>query len=248
MPQSSSTKIFSTEVFTGDIPVRISATVKNSAHSTHIKISVSKNGEVFITKPSYVSLAKAHEFFLGNANWIAQKLSQCQPKQSLAQYLKRQNRIFAFGKNHILKTEKSETLSTVIENLAAGEILFAYQNDFELERLFICFAKKAVQYAAQERAKALNIPFKRIEIRSQKSRWASRSSSGTLSFNWRIALLSEDLQNYVICHELAHEKFMDHSVSFWMYLNSFCPNAKRLDKTLTKFGSEIFGIAEQTPA
>lgn len=248
MPQSSSTKIFLTEVLRGNTPVKISATVKNSAHSTHIKISISKSGEVFITKPSYVSLAKAHEFFLENANWIAQKLSQCQPQQSLAQYLKKQNSIFAFGKPLVLKTEKSETLSTVIENLAAGEILFVYQSDFALESLFICFAKKAVQYAAQERAKALNIPFKRIEIRSQKSRWASRSSSGTLSFNWRVALLGKELQNYVICHELAHEKFMDHSVSFWMYLNSFCPNAKRLDKTLTKSGSEIFGIAEQTPA
>lgn len=248
MPQSSSTKNFSTEVLLENVPVKISATVKNSAHSAHIKISVSKNGEVFITKPSYVSLAKAHEFFLENANWIAQKLAQCKPPQSLAQYLKRQNCIFAFGKSCILKTEKSETLSTSIENLAAGEILFVYQSDFALERLFVDFAKKAVQYAAEEKAKSLNIPFKRIEMRSQKSRWASRSSSGTLSFNWRIALLSKELQNYVICHELAHEKFMDHSVSFWMYLNSFCPNAKRLDKTLTKFGSEIFGIAEQPSA
>ncbi len=245
MPQSSSTKIFSTEVVLDGVPVNISATVKNSAHSTHIKISVSKNGEVFITKPRYVPLANAREFFLENAKWIAQKLAQCTPRQTLAQYLKRQNRIFAFGKSLILKTEKSETLGTVIENIPAGEILFVYRNDFELERLFAAFAKKALQNAVCEKAKALNIAYKSIEIRSQKSRWASRSSNGTLSFNWRVALLDKDLQNYIVCHELAHEKFMDHSVSFWLYLNSFCPQAKKLDRQLSKLGAEIFALAEQ---
>ena len=71
----------------------------------------------------------------------------------------------------------------------------------------------------------------------------SRSSTGTLSFNWRMVLLPCELQDYIVCHELAHVRFMDHSVSFWIFLNRLLPNAKSLDARLSKEGSEVFSVA-----
>lgn len=89
------------------------------------------------------------------------------------------------------------------------------------------------------------IKFGRLSVRDQSSRWASRSSNGSLSFNWRIVLLQPELQDYIIRHELAHSRFMDHSVSFWIFLNRICPGAKRLDARLSKEGEEIFRIARK---
>lgn len=84
--------------------------------------------------------------------------------------------------------------------------------------------------------------FSRVSVRDQSSRWASRSSSGTLSLNWRIMLLSPEHQKYMVLHELAHTKFMDHSVSFWIFLNRICPNTQKLDREISRLSVEFFAI------
>ena len=89
-------------------------------------------------------------------------------------------------------------------------------------------------------AEKFGVEYSRISVRNQSGRWASRSSSGALSFNERMLLLPCELQNYIICHELAHARFMDHSVSFWIWLGRLCPHAKRLDRELSKLSGKLF--------
>lgn len=55
----------------------------------------------------------------------------------------------------------------------------------------------------------------RIALRDTTSRWGSCSSTGTMSFSWRLAFAPRDVMRYVVMHELAHKKHMDHSPAFW---------------------------------
>ena len=55
----------------------------------------------------------------------------------------------------------------------------------------------------------------RICLRDTTSRWGSRSTTGTISFSWRLALAPLDVMRYVVMHELAHIRHMDHSPEFW---------------------------------
>src|SRR3954467_11243366 len=57
--------------------------------------------------------------------------------------------------------------------------------------------------------------YKRLSIRGQRTRWASCSSSGTMSFNWRLLLAPEEVLEYVVEHEVAHIEVLDHSQRFW---------------------------------
>jgi predicted metal-dependent hydrolase len=71
-----------------------------------------------------------------------------------------------------------------------------------------------------------------VVVKSQRTRWASCSSKKTISLNLRLFCLPEELVRYVLHHELAHCRYMNHSRQFWAELRSFEPNCERLDAEL----------------
>lgn len=67
------------------------------------------------------------------------------------------------------------------------------------------------------------IPVRRVTVRSQRSRWGSCSRSGTISLNWRLVQTPVSVRDYLILHELAHVKEMNHSSRFWGEVARLCP-------------------------
>ena len=63
-----------------------------------------------------------------------------------------------------------------------------------------------------------------LQIRGQRTRWASCSSSGAMSFNWRLLLAPAAILDYVVEHEVAHLEIQDHSERFWSLVGERCPD------------------------
>jgi len=82
-------------------------------------------------------------------------------------------------------------------------------------------AKNIIQPKAIEMANELNKKVGRITIRDTKSRWGSCSTSGNLSFCWRLILTPEWVLNYVIAHEVSHLVHMNHGSEFWKTVEGF---------------------------
>ncbi len=81
-----------------------------------------------------------------------------------------------------------------------------------------------------------NFPYNRSGFRCQKTRWGSCSGKNNISLNVNIAFLPEELQNYVLLHELIHTKVKNHSKKFWTELNKYTDGkAKELSKKLKKY-------------
>jgi predicted metal-dependent hydrolase len=78
-----------------------------------------------------------------------------------------------------------------------------------------------------------------LTIRGQRTRWASCSSQGAMSFNWRLLLAPEAVLDYVVEHEVCHLEVMDHSPRFWRLLESRVPDWREHAAWLRRYGSAL---------
>ena len=81
--------------------------------------------------------------------------------------------------------------------------------------------------------------YSRLTIRGQRTRWASCSQTGAMSFNWRLLLAPEPVLDYVIWHEVCHLEVMDHSPRFWALLERRCPGYRQQVRWLRRHGGTL---------
>ncbi len=93
-------------------------------------------------------------------------------------------------------------------------------------------AKAELPVRVLELAKAHGLTVARISVRNQRSRWGSCSRRGTLSLNWRLIQAPDFVRDYIIYHELAHLRHMNHSARFWLEVERLCPAFKEAEKWL----------------
>lgn len=81
---------------------------------------------------------------------------------------------------------------------------------------------------------------RRLAARDTTSRWGSCSSSGTISLSWRLAFAPTEIMRYVIMHELAHRRYMNHSSEFWAYVRDLYGfGVERARRWLAQHGGEL---------
>lgn len=82
----------------------------------------------------------------------------------------------------------------------------------------------------------IGVTYNRIRIADQKTRWGSCSSRGTISYNWHLILLPENILDYVVVHELCHLLEMNHSPRFWSQVEKILPDYRERRNWLKKKG------------
>lgn len=98
------------------------------------------------------------------------------------------------------------------------------------------FVKKRIDFWNAAR----DFKFSKINIRNQKTRWGSCSRNGSLSFNYKIALLPPNMADYIIVHELCHLKEFNHSFRFWGLVGKFVPDYLEIKKELRRRGLSYY--------
>lgn len=222
---------------------RVKLKIVDRPNSRSFKMWADSPGSAVVSKPPRAALKDALSFARSNAAWLAEALANFTAPVTLRERLEKFPRVCAEGDSLAVWLKPSaEAEFFVRTKTELGIVYKAPAGDESVERVFREFARETVVREAGKISDETGLGFSKISVRSQNSRWASRSASGELSFNWRVMLLPERLQQYVFRHELAHVKFMDHSTAFWIFLNRLIPGARRLDAELSKIGAEIFRV------
>ncbi len=90
-----------------------------------------------------------------------------------------------------------------------------------------------------ELATAHQVPIRRVSVRNQRSRWGSCSRKGTISLNWRLIQTPAFVRDYLILHELAHVRHMNHSLRFWSEVERLCPEFRKAEAWLKAHSREL---------
>jgi predicted metal-dependent hydrolase len=193
-------------------------TLKPSKTAKNLKITINSKGEVILTKPWFIPEILATRFLSKHTDWVIQKLNSTKSKSSI-----NNNEIFYRGKKFSLKFTNGK-LEFKIEdnNLIVSSYSHASGKRALLDKLKL-EAKKEIKDSAKKFSKMMDVSYLQIRLKDQSSRWGSCSSKNNLNFSWRLIMAPPQVLEYVVIHELAHLKYMDHSHHFWLFVEKFDP-------------------------
>ncbi|MFC6906825.1 M48 family metallopeptidase [Halalkalicoccus tibetensis] len=108
-----------------------------------------------------------------------------------------------------------------------------------LENFYRSQARDYLTERADHYADEMDVTYEKLELRNQRTRWGSCSTSGTLSLNWRLMMAPPDVIDYVVVHELAHLRFQDHSQQFWDCVGQYVPDYREHSDWLDQHSAEL---------
>ncbi len=114
-----------------------------------------------------------------------------------------------------------------------------YELDSEKKNAYRCQAGKILAVRAAYYAEQMGVDYGCITVKETKTRWGSCSAKGNLNFHWKLILMPQEILDYVVVHELAHRKEMNHSERFWKIVESILPDYRERRKWLRENGRKV---------
>ena len=108
-----------------------------------------------------------------------------------------------------------------------------------IERWYRRMAREEIAPRLDEAVEALGVRYAAVTIRNQRTRWGSCSTTGAMSFNWRLLLAPEEVLDYVVWHEACHLVVMDHSRRFWSLVERHGPGYRAPRRWLRDNGATL---------
>jgi predicted metal-dependent hydrolase len=196
--------------------------------------------EVVLTMPPRGSLREAKEFAQKHGGWIAARLRRLPVAAPFADGAMVPLR----GVEHRIAHRPGLRGTTWIENGVDGAALICVAGEApHVDRRVGDFLRREalrdLQSASSAAAEQLGVAIKRVSVRDQASRWGSCSTTGVLSYSWRLVLAPPFVLQYLAVHEVAHLVEMNHSARFWRLVHELCPDVQRAKVWLDVHGADL---------
>lgn len=189
--------------------------VKKSTRARRMALRLDAKERVFhLVLPKGMSLKSAKAFIDEHERWMKEKLREL-PRPVTFDH---GETIPVFGRQRTIRIIKRKTLKTTDVILKHNEILVVTNLDdptSRIKRALAKWAKDRLTELSLEKAKEIGEEIKAITVRDTKSRWGSCAEDGGLSFSWRLIFAPNEAFDYVVAHEVAHLRHMNHGRHFW---------------------------------
>jgi predicted metal-dependent hydrolase len=224
----------------------IEYTVRRSSRARHARIVVDAGG-VEVVLPERMALRHVPPLVEEKRRWIERTLRRFREAEralpapelcdgGVVPYLGRSMLLRVKvepGRVRPFVSRRGELLHVKVGEPGPGAVRDA------LERWYKRRARVEVAARLDAAVRRAGTRYTKLTIRSQRTRWASCSSSGAMSFNWRLLLAPEEILDYVVEHEVAHLEVLDHSPRFWKLLASRSPRYRDHERWLRVNGTAL---------
>jgi predicted metal-dependent hydrolase len=196
--------------------------------------------EIVLTMPPRGSLKEAHAFAQKHGAWIASRLERLPQAAAFADGVVVPLR----GVDHRIEHRRGARgiVWTEVGNDGDRLLCVVGQAPYINRRISDFLKREALrdlERASRKYATQLGVPIKRISVRDQSSRWGSCSSTGMLSYSWRLILAPPHVLDYLAAHEVAHLVELNHSPKFWRLVTGLCPDMNRAKSWLDLHGAGL---------
>jgi len=205
--------------------------IQYNSRQKHIRLRINSEGRIVLSAPIGTSRSKISGVLNHKQDWLASKIQETQ------QGLKQNNpaeKVYLEGRLFLVEFENPKL---VIYNIdvdyeqhivrISGDPGNPQKIAGLLEGWLRKEAKLRLSSLAEGVSEELGIPYKKLFLRNQRTRWGSSSTRGNISLNWRTVMAPLAVQRYLLIHELIHQKHMNHSTRFWLEVERICPEYQK---------------------
>ncbi len=222
------------------LPLRI---VENGrARRLTLRIDAGGRG-LRITVPPGIAHSEVDHFLNRHQGWLEQRLAKVPERPQVRPGIK----IPVRGVPHLIIHEPATRGTVSVGHNAAGPTLVVHGDRRHLQRRVADFlkreARREIEILVARHTAAIGKHAKAVRFRDTTSRWGSCTSDGVLSFSWRIMMAPAPVINYLVAHEVAHLKEMNHGPQFWKLCAELCPDTERCKSWLKRNGGALQAIA-----
>jgi len=218
--------------------------VRRSRRARHARINVSADG-VEVVVPERFPLSRVEPFVAEKRPWIERTLRRYRrsAEANPPPRVEDGGELPYLGERLTLRVrvEAARARSHLARRGDGLAVALGPGHDLreELEAWLRRRARAEVEPRLRAATRRAGVGFRGLQIRGQRTRWASCSSSGAMSFNWRLLLAPAEILDYVVEHEVAHLSVHDHSERFWGLLARRCPDYRAHERWLRDHGHTL---------
>jgi len=192
-------------------------------------------GGIVLVMPKRASEAAAAAFLAKNAGWVMRQLAKLPESRSFAAG----EEIPVLGRQRQIRHDPGGRGAVALE----AEFLVVGGGPEHVPRRIRDFLKALARRELLARAHAtaarLKLKPARVSVRDTATRWGSCSPAGALSFSWRLILAPEWVLDYVVAHEVAHLREMNHGPRFWALVHALVPDPAAARAWLGRHGGSL---------
>jgi len=203
---------------------------------------------VIVTLPVQCGLEEAGSFLHRNIEWVRARLDSLPPpvpfRHGIFVPLRgAAHRIVLPGEMPRRRVVRRIEAQPFPELHAPGDRAVAVRR---LQQWFAREARRDLEARVDWHAQRLGVRPGRLTVRDQASRWGSCSTTGALSFSWRLVLAPPEILDYVAAHEVAHLREMNHGPRFWTLVRQTCPEMEEAKRWLRYYGMDLHRYGVET--
>ncbi len=194
-----------------------------------ITIRITEEGTVEVRAPLRIRVSYLEQVLSTKENWVLETLAKRQSQNE-----EKKDFSVEYGKLYWFRGKEYPLFPNHKNAVYFDYTAFYIPGRLELQArkqvLILLYKDLAKQYLLSRvslYSKQMGLIPSAVKINSAKTRWGSCSSKKSINFSWRLILAEDEVIDYVVVHELAHLKEMNHSQRFWSLVESVFPDYER---------------------